>query len=1250
MRWIPRAGVAAITAAVLAATAVAPSAAGERPTPGRADDGNGLTGTGTGTGSQAGGESVTVTLVTGDRLLVTTDAEGRSAATALPGPDGHPPALQTRTTGSDLYVYPERAASALAHGTVDEELFNVTGLIRQGYDDAASETIPLIAVYDGDVDVARSLPALPRGAGHRLTLPSARGVALDADKERAGAFWDDATSGGSRAGRDLAALWLDRRVEETLDRSVRQIGADAAWEAGYDGTGTTVAVLDTGADAEHPDLAGRITAAENFTDSGTTDDLRGHGTHTISTVGGSGAASGGERRGVAPGAALLNGKVLNDYGSGQSSWIIAGMEWAVAEGADVVSMSLGSPEPTDCADPMSAAAEELATTTDTLFVVAAGNAGPALNTVSSPGCAPGVLTVGAVDRDDSTAGFSSRGPAAVTHTLKPEIAAPGVSISAAAAGGRGVYAYQEMSGTSMATPHVAGAAALVRQAHPEWTAGQTKAALVSSAETAVPGDVRETGGGRLDAAAATTQAVLGAPAVQGGAFSWPQHSSDPTTVELPYTNTTDRPLALSLAPPEVTGNDGSRVRSGVARLGERRVTVPAGGTVTVPLRLDPTADLSRAQYGDLTGRVVATGDGVRVVTPFALHVEPETVSLRVKLVDRDGEPAAGTSSLDLVGIDAATGERRVNGGAIDQAFRVRPGTYFLSAFVTTSDSSLTYLARPEVEVTRDTTLVLDAREAHRLSVATDRDSEVRGSTFAFSRTWDQWLHYGTAFGGRALTGRYARIEGAAREGEFEFGSYWRTAAPLIEELSVVGGPELDPLPAHTGASNLDGTGEARLVDAGSGTPAELADAGAEGAVALVEFPDDRPSAIQVADDAEAAGAVAVVAHRPTPGRWLPAIRFDGLPLPVLAVESDEAADLAQRLSAGEVTLRWDATAVSPHQYNLAFHEDGRLTSARDYRPRDHQLARVDATYHAMGQAGDYTDYLAAYRPSGAALSVGHTQVVPSPGTRTEFYAPGEGTAWNHILSSSYPWGESMTDRHRVHRAGERREESWYDGVIAPVAPRDENGEPVLAAERQGHLMGLATAQWGDGSHHGQAGSFGDIGRLTLYRDGEEVGSSAWPFGAFEVEPEEATYRLEQRVGKYGEPSEVWHRSTAVDTAWTFRSALDPDVHSQPLPVMFPRYTLPEDGMKTLAAEDGLTIGLSAQGHLGYEPGPLASAALSWSYDGGATWTEADVDPETWTATVDHAGASGEQVTLRAHLTDAAGNSVTQTVARAYDVR
>ncbi|MFI7383851.1 S8 family serine peptidase [Streptomyces sp. NPDC049813] len=1252
MRRTARTVLGAALAATLAATAAAPAGAREGSAPA-----GGRPLTGSAAAAAAGGSTATVTLVTGDRVVVTTDAAGRSTATALPTGPGGAPVVQTRQSGKDLYVYPDGALQAIAAGRVDEQLFNVTGLIRQGYDDAHSATLPLIATYDTSVDVARAVPAAPRGARRGLVLDPVDGVALKADKKRAADFWADVTTRRSRAAGDLKKVWLDAKARALLDRSTRQIHADRAWAAGYDGKGTTVAVLDTGVDTDHPDLKGRVADSENFTDAADTGDHQGHGTHTTSTVGGTGAAGGGKEKGVAPAATLLNGKVLDDSGSGATSWIIAGMQWAVAKGADVVSMSLGNPEELDCSDPMAQATQELARSAPhTLFVIAAGNAGPSLNSVSSPGCVPEVLTVGAVDGSDATASFSSRSPVRRTHTLKPEIAAPGVDITAASAGGRGVYAYRSMSGTSMAAPHVAGAAALVRQRHPDWSAGQVKSALVSSADTGIPGDVRETGGGRLDAGAAVDATVLGAGAVQGGTFSWPQDPSDRTTVTVPYTNTTATSVTLALSVAGVTGNDGSAVRSPVARPGARTVTVPAGGTAEVPLRLDPTASLKAAQYGDVTGRVLATGPGgVHVSTPFSLYVEPETVTLRVKLTDRQGKPADGPSSLDVIGTDTATGERRPNEGATDQTYRLRPGAYFLSAFIGTPEQagtlldSLTYLARPQLDLREDTTVVLDARTAHKLSVTTDKRSEVRGATLGFARSWDgTWLHAGTAAGSRTIRSYYAGVTGRASDGTFEFDSFWRAAAPQFTEFAVAGGPSLHPWTGSTGSANLDGTGSARIVDAGSGTAQELAAAGVEGRLALVELPEGA-GAGAVATAAKAAGAEGVVIYRAAAGRWYPSAGLAGGPLPMIGVATAEGKALAARIAAGATTLRWKATANSPFMYNLAFPETGPVGAARTYRVRDRDLAADRATYRAMGTAADYVDLPAATRPSGLAASFADIESVAAPSRRTEYYSAGT-TGWGHRVSSAFPWGEFMIDPVRTYRKGERRTEEWYGGVLAPTAPLDDSGAPALAAERQGDVIGVAPGFWGDGRHLGVQGGFGDVGGLTLTRDGEVVGDTGWPYGVFEVPAQDAAYELTLRTAKIG--SKVWNRSTGTQTTWSFRSHRDEDVYSQGLPLLFPRLTLPEDGLKTLAAADGRRIGIAATGHAGYRPGALTKVALSYSYDGGETWTEARTARHggAWSATVGHAGAGGRQVTLKVRLTDSRGNAVTQTVTRAYDVR
>jgi hypothetical protein len=281
---------------------------------------------------------------------------------------------------------------------------------------------------------------------------------------------------------------------------------------------------------------------------------------------------------------------------------------------------------------------------------------------------------------------------------------------------------------------------------------------------------------------------------------------------------------------------------------------------------------------------------------------------------------------------------------------------------------------------------------------------------------------------------------------------------------------------------------------------------------------------------------------------------------------------------------------------------------------------------------------------------GGIETVAAPGTRTEYRSAGD-TAWDQLVSSSFPWGEFMTGAPRTYSKGEVTKASWYDGVTGPVAPRDRTGQEALAAERQGNLIGFAPAMWGDGTHSAQPGSFGDIGGLRLTRDGEVIGESWYPFGVFEVPAEQGRYELTQTIEKIGPPARTWQRSTAVRTTWGFTSRLDPSAYSQALPVLFPRYAVAMDGLKTVPATDGQQIALTATGHAGYTPGSLTSVRLSYSYD-GEHWTEAEVRhrSDRWTAVVDHAGAGGRQVSLRTELTDANGASVTQEVARAYDVR
>ena len=256
-----------------------------------------------------------VTLVTGDVVKVTTAADGHRSVALLPGPDGSVPDAAVNQVRDHLYVVPRTAVRLLAQHRVDVDLFDVTGLIADGYDDAHRATLPVILDYGkGAAAAARAATATAAGARKTRTLALLGDAVFVADKKRARSFWSSVTTGRDGTGTPTALadgavrIDLDGRVHPVdVSQPLQQIHAPQAWAAGYDGSGVTVAVLDTGYDPTHPDLAGRVSGSANFTNDPSVVDIQGHGTHVASTIAGSGAASGGTYRGVAPGAHLLVG-------------------------------------------------------------------------------------------------------------------------------------------------------------------------------------------------------------------------------------------------------------------------------------------------------------------------------------------------------------------------------------------------------------------------------------------------------------------------------------------------------------------------------------------------------------------------------------------------------------------------------------------------------------------------------------------------------------------------------------------------------------------------------------------------------------------------------------------------------------------------------------------------------------------------------------------------------------------------------
>jgi subtilisin family serine protease len=712
------------------------------------------------------GKAYQVTLLTGDVVTVTGTSKGCPAVSVRPASKS---GVLTRSCGPDGHVRVIPAQAAPLLGTeLDPELFDVTALILDGYDDAHTKDLPLIVRPGGPASRLTADPLVAGLAGARA-LPSIGAVAGRRAKKAAGPDLVHSLSVRSLSG-PAPKVWLDGRVRATLapgtatdrlDHNLRQISAPQAWGAGYTGTGERVAVLDTGVDATHPDLVGQVAEKMDFTvDGGDAVDHFGHGTHVAATIAGTGAASHGARKGVAPGARLVVGKVLDDEGEGTDSQVIAGMEWAASR-APVVNMSLGGWDPSDGTDPMSLALDTLTKLTGTLFVVAAGNSGPVDGTVSSPGAAASALTVGAVDGDDALADFSSRGPLINTRAAKPELVAPGVDIVAARAAGTTIGRaidgnYVAASGTSMATPQVAGAAADLAQRHPDWHAAQLKAALVGSVDPISGGDPYSSGAGRLDVARALAGLVSAEPVVNLGVLSYPQ--SGTADAKLAWTNTGTGPAAVSLDV-AVTDHDGVAAPAGAVALSANRLQLAAGAGGGATLSVDRTA--FAAHPGLYTAVVTArTGGGVTARTPVTFYVEPPSYDLTVATTGIPGAPEGSSGWVQVVVInldDPAVYTNVLSGEPGDTlTARVPAGPYSVMATSMSylgSDSRAALGGDPDIDVTGDTSMRVDLSQAKRLTASVDgvgtTASSVGLTYLQTARRGPTWTDFAFAWGDAA---------------------------------------------------------------------------------------------------------------------------------------------------------------------------------------------------------------------------------------------------------------------------------------------------------------------------------------------------------------------------------------------------------------------------------------------------------------------------------------------------------------------
>jgi len=670
-----------------------------------------------------GGATRTVTLITGDRVTV-----AGGAVTVAPGRGRLGIPFATSTVDGRTRVVPADALPLLRADKLDERLFDVTGLIAAGYDDRRTD-LPLIA----------SGGAATSGTRVRK-LPDIGATAVRTPKKDLARAWKARTNRGK--------LWLDAKGKFTAAEGVQQIGATLAWQEGLTGEGVTVGVIDSGVDVTHPDLAAIVAAQTDFSTgtptTGEVHDNVGHGTAVASILAGSGAASDGRYRGVAPGARLVSAKV-GDWEVTESA-VIAAMEWtAGVEHAKVVNMSLGFPN-TAGSDPMETAVNEMTEKYGTLFVVAVGNDGNNGNNpnngddyiIGSPADAAAALSVGAVDRDDQLAAFSSRGPGLDGDTIKPEITGPGVDITHALSSDAGSGSYASGSGTSFAAPHVAGSAAILAQRHPDWTPAQLKAALMGTARPTEGLGAYAQGAGRVDVARAVHTTLLAdPPSLSMGT----QATGQAITKTISYRNFGTRPLTVALrvtAPFTVNAS---------------ALTVPAGGTATAQVTVPATLT-----GGAHTGQLTATAGEQVVTTPVAVVRETAKVDLNLHVLGHDGLPTDGHYT-QVIGLDTPYLHDTVYDypWTPDVELRVPSGRYAIITqyFREAADGTWVSVAvaQPSVSVTAATDITVDTRIAKPVT-ATVPDTRARfdaGSVAFGVRTPNGWASYAVNSYGGALS-------------------------------------------------------------------------------------------------------------------------------------------------------------------------------------------------------------------------------------------------------------------------------------------------------------------------------------------------------------------------------------------------------------------------------------------------------------------------------------------------------------------
>lgn len=701
-----------------------------------------------------------ITLLTGDSVLVRVSENGTilsfSIKPADPSKLGQ--GFLSLEINNSTYIIP----SSIDITKFDLEIFNINYLIEKGYGELPYIPI-LIEHYTDKESLINNLEKEGAEVTHSFSILPVLAAKIHKIKSRSmdEPFYNL---------RDVKKIWLDKKVYVDLSESMPLIGAPELWAFGLNGSSVEIAILDTGIDNTHPcldDLDDDPTTFDpkviveksfvEYSDTGT-EDIYGHGTHVACIAAGTQQNVFSEiygwtetvGPGVAPGANLWNIKVLDDYGWGWESWVIAGIEYAAygpdglprtGDESDIISMSLGG-WPTDGTNPDSMAVDA-AVDAGVTVVVAAGNDWDYF-WINAPGVARKAITVGASDKWDYIAYFSSRGPT-IDYRLKPDLLAPGFDITSATPWG-----FDWKSGTSMSTPHVAGTVALLKQkgvpgglSEPEYFKN-----ILISTSVDLGYDVYTQGGGRLDALSAATTDILVEPATSSlGVYT--EDIIDSSVIKFRNLDTTSsRTLVLDV---EVLDTI-TETFVDCSSLNETILSIPPNSTASVLLTINTT--LPKSVYSGKLTAITNTGNEINAIFGFARLNE-----VSINVIDMNGNPSEGriiqiikeniTSDMDYSMnsaynsiVEPFTDE---NGQTVCYT---TDGSFIILSPTWNEDMNEGIFTISESEITGNTEIFLDDRDTHEIKFDPNKPGQILASqiiSINYLETEPYWFSYSTSF-------------------------------------------------------------------------------------------------------------------------------------------------------------------------------------------------------------------------------------------------------------------------------------------------------------------------------------------------------------------------------------------------------------------------------------------------------------------------------------------------------------------------